>query len=58
MHGKVRMVYVQHETTKIQAEFSKIMTFLSLIAVDITYTKCYGTLCSNFPGGHFNTQLS
>ena len=35
MHGKVRMVYVQHETTKIQAEFSKIMTFLSLIAVDI-----------------------
>ena len=50
--------YVQHETTKIQAEFSKIMTFLSLIAVDITYTECYGTLCPNFPGGYFDTQLS
>ena len=51
------MVCVQREITNFHTEFSKIMTFSTLIAVDITYTECYGTLCPNFRGGYFNTQL-
>ena len=40
-----------------EAECFKSMTFLSLIAVDITYIECYGTVCSTLPSGYFNTQL-